>query len=316
LNLLRYSAIVPTFNGARWLGRALGSVLRQTLPATEIIVVNDGSTDETADVLAAFGNRIRCLHTQRGGIGAARNLGSAAASGTYLAFLDHDDLWHEEKMEQQARYLAQHPEVDVLYTDAREFDSRGTVHASYHDRFPRLRSAADLFSAIVHFQVPLVSTVCLRRAFLTAHDLSFMTAASGVDDIGLFLEIAARGGVFAHLDEVLVSRRLHDSNLSKEHWHRFVKRCVLYRELLDRLSDAPASYRRELCWGLRQAHYQVGEWRWGHGQRAEAAALLRQAVGWDSLGIRARCLAWLCLLPAWLTNSLQRCKRWLWKARP
>jgi glycosyltransferase involved in cell wall biosynthesis len=309
MSLPSYSAIIPTYNGARWLAQSINSVLRQTYPPAEIIVVNDGSSDETADVLAAFKSRIHCITREHGGIGATRNSGIAASSGAYVAFLDHDDLWQPEKLERQAHYLARHPEVDVLYTDATEFDARGTIHPSYFDLFPKLRLGGDLFSAMIHFHIPLMSTVCIRHEFLRSHNLALIEAASGVDDIGLFLEIAAHGGTFACLDEVLVSRRLHDSNLSKSHWNRFARRCVLYRELLVRLADAPPRYRRELHWGLRHAHYRVGEWWWERHQPGAAAEHFRQALGWDGVGLRARCWARFCLLPPWLAGSLHRCQR-------
>lgn len=314
MNRPNFSAIIPTYNGASWLGETLESVCAQSHAAAEIIVIDDGSTDQTAEVLARFQRRIRILRQERGGIGAARNRGIQAATGDYLAFLDHDDLWHSHKLEYQARYLHAHPRIDVLYTDALEFAASGMVHASYCGLSPGLRQPTNLFHKIIHFQVPLMSTVCVRAAFLREQRLAFVESASGVDDIGLFLEILGRQGRWAFLDEVLVSRRLHQSNLSKSHYNRFAKRCVLYRELLERLKQATPAQRRALRWGLRDAHYRVGEFWWGELDLARAAEHFDRALGADWLGFRAALRAGLCRLPCRVVAALQWCKRSRWLA--
>jgi glycosyltransferase involved in cell wall biosynthesis len=88
-----FSVVIPTYNRADLLGQTLESVFRQEADDYEVIVVDDGSTDNTADVVAAFGDRVRFLRRPNGGPGAARNAGIGAARGDYLAFLDSDDLW-------------------------------------------------------------------------------------------------------------------------------------------------------------------------------------------------------------------------------
>lgn len=98
--------IIPTYNRARWLPEAIGSVLAQTRPPLEIIVVDDGSTDETREVCGRFGDRVRYIRQDNAGVGAARNRGAAAARGNWLAFLDSDDLWKPAKLEVQLAALA------------------------------------------------------------------------------------------------------------------------------------------------------------------------------------------------------------------
>lgn len=94
------SVVIPVYNGERYLGEAIRSTVDQSWPATEIIVVDDGSTDRTAAVAREFAE-IRYVFTAQGGAGAARNRGVAIARGDYLAFLDADDLWTSEKLEWQ-----------------------------------------------------------------------------------------------------------------------------------------------------------------------------------------------------------------------
>lgn len=309
MNELRFSVIIPTCNRAAFLAQALESALEQSYPAAQIIVIDDGSSDNTRQILRKFERQVQVIRQPSRGIGAARNRGMDAAEGDYLAFLDDDDLWQPNKLERQAAFLRQHPKTDLLYADAREFDSRGTVHESYCDLFPGVRQPSNLFEKIIRFQVPLTSTVCVRSAFLREHRLAFIEAASGVDELGLFMEMAARGGRFAFLDEVVVSRRLHEKNISKKHYNRFEKRCVLYARLQERLPNLSPANRQALDRGLRHAHFKTGECYWGEGDRRAALDHFRQARGWDGLGAQAAFYAAACRLPDRLAGRLRALKR-------
>lgn len=108
------SVIIPTFNRAALVTRAIASVLAQTMSPDEVIVVDDGSTDDTRDVLAQFGNRIRYVFQENQGVAVARNRGIEAAAGRYTAFLDSDDEWLPHKLERQVAHLNAHPEIDFV----------------------------------------------------------------------------------------------------------------------------------------------------------------------------------------------------------
>ncbi len=123
------SVIIPTYNYARFLGEAIDSVLAQTLPPLEIIVVDDGSTDDTTELLAAYGDRIRVLRQKNQGVGMARNAGIAAARGDYLAFLDSDDAWYPCKLELQMQRFAEQPELGLVHCGAETIDSQGRTLA-------------------------------------------------------------------------------------------------------------------------------------------------------------------------------------------
>src|SRR5438093_5382562 len=109
------SVVIPVYNGERYLVDAIQSVLDQTYRNFEVIVVDDGSTDESAAVAKRFGEAIRYVHQANGGVSKARNTGIAEARGAYLAFLDQDDLWLPEKLAVQVAYLDSHPEVGAVY---------------------------------------------------------------------------------------------------------------------------------------------------------------------------------------------------------
>lgn len=105
------SVIIPTYNSASTLGRALASVLSQTRPADEIIVVNDGSTDDTEALIAREYPQVRYHYQPNAGLAATRNVGAALATGTMLALLDSDDEWAPTKLERQLQTLQQRPDL-------------------------------------------------------------------------------------------------------------------------------------------------------------------------------------------------------------
>ncbi len=113
---MRISVIIPTYNRAEMVVQAVESVLTQTLVPQEVIVIDDGSTDDTLEKLAIFQNDIRVFHQEQRGVSAARNLGIRRASGEWLAFLDSDDLWKPKKLERQSEELKK-TSYFVCYTD-------------------------------------------------------------------------------------------------------------------------------------------------------------------------------------------------------
>jgi glycosyltransferase involved in cell wall biosynthesis len=110
------TVIVPAFNCRQWIRQAIDSVLGQTVAPAEIIVIDDGSTDGTGEILADYGTRIRTIVQSNRGVAAARNAGLRAAKGELIAFLDADDVWHPRKLELQRRAMADRPRIGLLGT--------------------------------------------------------------------------------------------------------------------------------------------------------------------------------------------------------
>ena len=115
------SVMIGVYNGARYLGEAIESVLAQTHPVHELIVVDDGSTDESGAVAGGYGPPVRCIRQERGGMAAARNRAIEEASGSYFAFLDADDRFPPEKLERQLAAFDGDPNLDVVYGHVTEF---------------------------------------------------------------------------------------------------------------------------------------------------------------------------------------------------
>lgn len=111
------SVIIPSYNYGQFVGQAVDSALKQTYSPIEIIVVDDGSEDDTRERLSQYGDRIRYVYQQNQGLSAARNTGMRIARGEYLAFLDSDDAFHPRKVELQIHYIQHHPDVELLATE-------------------------------------------------------------------------------------------------------------------------------------------------------------------------------------------------------
>ncbi|MFI4911316.1 MAG: glycosyltransferase family 2 protein [Sedimentisphaeraceae bacterium JB056] len=111
-NRLTISAVIPAYNNGKYISRAIESVLSQTYPVCEVIVVDDGSTDETKAVVAEFGDQVRYIYKENGGASSARNAGIMAAKGEWIAFLDSDDQWLENRVNDQVELLSRNPSLN------------------------------------------------------------------------------------------------------------------------------------------------------------------------------------------------------------
>jgi len=121
------SVVIPTYNQACFLREAIDSVFAQTLPPNEVLVVDDGSTDETSHVLDLYGQRIQVIRQKNLGVSAARNVGGFAASGDFLAFLDSDDAWLPSKLQLQMACFLKKPSVGLVHCGCNVIDDKGNV---------------------------------------------------------------------------------------------------------------------------------------------------------------------------------------------
>ncbi|MCW5959741.1 MAG: glycosyltransferase [Pyrinomonadaceae bacterium] len=128
---LMISVIIPNYNYGRFLGDAIQSVLDQTLQPIEIIIVDDGSTDNSVEIVKSFGTKVKLIQQKNGGVGKARNTGARFSTGNLLAFLDADDIWFPHKLEKQVELFQAQPELDYVSCGMREFDLEGKAIREY-----------------------------------------------------------------------------------------------------------------------------------------------------------------------------------------
>lgn len=197
------SVIIPTHNRSDLLPLTLESVLVQTYPNLEIIVVDDGSTDNTAEIIAPYTGRVMYLRQANKGPGAARNTGIQHASGDYLTFLDDDDLIMPEKLARQAQLLAAKPEAGVVYCGFYTMDESG----NYLDKAWSLPEGAILKELIcgdfIWTGAPLIRRHCLEQ--VGQFDESLLTS----QDWDMWLRLAQAGFYFACIREPLGAYRIH-----------------------------------------------------------------------------------------------------------
>ena len=153
-----FGVVIPAFNGAEFIGRTIESILAQTWPTVEVLVVDDGSTDGTQEVVARFGDRVRLLRQKNSGTPAARNLGLQHAKGEFFAVLDQDDLWLPQKLARQIPRFREDQKIGLVYAKI-EFVllSTGEVTAKY---FPK--PELDVHDLLGHMVLP-VQTMLFRR---------------------------------------------------------------------------------------------------------------------------------------------------------
>lgn len=197
------SVVIPTFNRGAAIRKTLDSVLAQTLAPLEILVVDDGSTDGTADWIAAhYGEKIRLIRQKNGGVARARNRGWRAASGDWIAFLDHDDTWHPQKIERMSGALG-NPNVGVAVCRWREVENEIAARQS-----PSVR-AKNAFPWLFGWNNPIVSmSVPLVRRDLLLEIGGFDARCAPADDWDLWLRLAKISD-FTFVNEVLVDYHLH-----------------------------------------------------------------------------------------------------------
>lgn len=194
------SVVMPAYNVAWCVGRAVDSVLAQDYGACELIVVNDGSTDKTAEVLAAYGDAITVIHQGNRGMSAARNAGMRAARGEYVAFLDSDDWWLPGKLSRQVELLHSRPEIGFCSTAARVENPEGKLLNLWRCRHGRTDMLETLFAENAAIAGGC-SAVMVRKSLLDRTGL-FDESLRGFEDPDLWMRLAAVSG-YACLDEVL-----------------------------------------------------------------------------------------------------------------
>ncbi len=219
------SCIIPVFNGEAHLGQAIDSVLSQDHPALEVIIVDDGSTDASADVARAHGDAVRYVLQSNGGPSSARNRGVQLARGALIAFLDSDDRWLPGKLSRQVALLSELTGLHGCLTHARLFwDGDGAIAAEEAAWPPERR---------IDTGGLMGSTIVVRReVFETAGVFDATLPHSGLPE--WFSRAREHGAVVQIIAEVLVERRMHAGNFSRQRAARDEEYCRLLKNSLDR----------------------------------------------------------------------------------
>jgi len=210
MDMTRVSVIIPAYNAAAFVREAVDSALAQTHPDIEVIVVDDSSTDDTPQVLAEYGDRIRVHRQPNGGVAAARNAGARLATGEWVAFLDADDVWAPEKTAAQLAGSS----AAWVYSDRFNFGERGAFPQFQSDN--TLMTAGDVFvDLLLRGNFITVSSVMMRTA-LFAQTQGFYAQKGGCEDWDLWLRVSQTHAV-GYVAQPLVGYRFTPMSMSRNH---------------------------------------------------------------------------------------------------
>lgn len=262
----KVSVIIPVYNGEAFIERAINSVLDQTLTPLEVIVVNDGSKDATAEKLMNFGNKITVITIPNGGVSNARNVGIKASTGDLIAFLDADDVWYQEKLKVELAVFEKFPEVGFTCCDYLKFNAAIHLKVNYFSRFkkdsnfnfdePLIKSAFELL--IKENFVGTCSNVMFKRELIDKVGF-FDVNLRQAEDYDMWIRFSLITN-FVLISNQLLEKITHETNLTNNNletllYHEMVlmkiKTNNLACKVLDNILD-------DYSQALAEVRYQIG----------------------------------------------------------
>jgi glycosyltransferase involved in cell wall biosynthesis len=252
----RVSVIIATYNRSQLLGEALESLRAQTFTGFEAIVVDDGSTDGTRDVVESFDDRFRYVQQPNCGRSRARNRGLELARGRYVAFLDDDDLLRPNKLEIQVASLDGDPDVDWVYSSARNVDAEG--RPSHYPDYPAVESGWIYPRCVLYVPLTVIlPTVLVRREILDVVG-GFDERMDRFEDTDMWRRIAKRYAVKA-ISDTLVDVRAHEGNRMEDPREVFQSVSYYVGKVFREDGDVSPSLLRRRASGLF-LHYGLAVW--------------------------------------------------------
>lgn len=275
----KVSVVVATYNRAELLAETVSSVLRQRFQDFELIVVDDGSTDNTRQVLEPFASRIRYLYQENAGPSAARNLGVRHAAAPWIAIQDSDDLCAPDHLEVLYGYVQSHPGCGIVFANGAYLGgpehNRQTILPIGKSRRLQERGVAlvDIFDkSIVRLQAALISQAAYER--VGGHDESLR--------ICMDLDLAFRllmNFPMAYLDHVVFFYRKHAGNIGRNEELRLTENIRVIEKLLrDYPNVVPLIGKQKIARRLAYRHYRLAKGRWKRSQNPDARLALGEAV--------------------------------------
>lgn len=290
------STIIPAYNARAFIERALQSALAQKIPNSEIIVVDDGSTDGTRELVASFatqGVRLVC-HENRGGASAARNTGVAIARGEYVAFLDADDEWMPEKLDKQLALISTNPGMTIVSCRANLFDENGRDTGDIYRGATPARGSNAWRTLLAYPSIATPSVLARRSAICAVGGFNRWLPVG--EDQDMWIKLGLLGDV-GYIDHTLVHVHSTPNSLSKSAMQAqadYVMPMVIsYVERhRDKLSKKEAhNILSERYARIGQVAYATGEWTFGCMTLMRAVRYGRNPVGVVLYMLRASALA-------------------------
>lgn len=266
--LYSVSVVIPVYRGAKFIKSTLESILGQTVPPGEVIVVDDECPEHSADIARSFGDAVNVITTPNGGASAARNLGAKAAKGRWLAFSDQDDLWHPQKLERQLKVVSQCPEIHYVLTDWTEITDGVPslrTHLSYTPKdFWSREQLKDGFivrepvtGKLTSFQPSITSSPIVLRDFFLEKGGFDLEVEWGAEDTCFHFRCLSKVP-FGVVPDVLMYYNRHPDAGSADVVKQLRKTVVVWEHILKNYPEAQP-YRSELLKGLDAMREELKE---------------------------------------------------------
>jgi glycosyltransferase involved in cell wall biosynthesis len=225
---MKISVVIPSYNHGKYLGEAIDSVLHQSYPPFEVIVVNDGSVDNTAKVIKPYRSQVNYIYQKNSGIGAARNTGIQHAKGDYLTFLDADDKWPINKLQRQLQALKQDSTLEMIF---------GHVQQFYCPQIS-LEAKAKLQCPTALIPGVIASTMLIKTD--SFHNVGYFDSRWSTGEfIDWYIKAQTTGLKEITLNDLLLYRRIHDGHLSTRTNRNYQHYLQILRAKLHSRNDKP-----------------------------------------------------------------------------
>jgi glycosyltransferase involved in cell wall biosynthesis len=304
-NAPRFSVIMPVYNHVAYVGRAIGSVLAQTWRDFELIVVDDGSTDKSGEIIDAYAagdDRVVAVHQPNSGQGAARNAGIKRARAEWLAYLDSDDVWFADTLANYAAYIADHPDAKFIYGFRHRLNPDGSVAELPGHFQDQPTGLAEVFENA--YLSPM--RVCHRRELLRTVGL-YDTRRWSCDDYHMYLRMAMHYWL-EPMGKATGLRRRHGSNLSRDTGETREGEAEMLREFAELPAVAEWLGPHRVARRLGKAYYAAGRQYFKAARFREAISSFAEAHRYRRT-LKSSVLMGLAKSLAVLTGTLNRTVR-------
>lgn len=228
------SVIVPAYQSAKYLSEALNSLLRQTYNDIEIIIIDDGSTDETKNIVAPYllNKKIKYFYINNSGTAKAKNFGLQQAHGQYIQILDADDLLNPNAISEKITFLKKNPQYSAVYSDFEYFDNKKKQKISPNKRLSfRSAKSGSLFNDLIKGNFLAINSLLISKNIFN-HAGLFNENLAHHEDWELWLRFDLAGCTWGFLNKKLALCRLHETSLSADNIKMAASRCQVLKNIL------------------------------------------------------------------------------------
>lgn len=297
----KISVLMNCYNGEKYLIEAIDSVFAQTYTDWEIVFIDNCSTDNSANIVKNYGQKIKYYKTEQNiPLGAARNFGLKFCTGEYISFLDTDDIWLPNMLEEQINAI-ESGDYALAYAGQIEINSKGE---KIGEIIPNLKKGNIFDKLLLQFDIPIVSTI-LRKSSLEESKLNFDKNVSASEEYCLFLQLSVNNK-FIVIPRPLVKYRIHDGALTNKTISKWAKeRRYTLNKIIEENPGIEEKFNSEFKEAYARAAYYEAQYLVSTGERFQAFKVLSKYAFYDK---RYFLLSLVLLFPSFVWKKIQQLK--------